>query len=319
MKYHKNAKTNQKQREAIKQGTGESYRALSDKYCVSPTTIGKWKNSDHTQDKSSRPYRIHYALTKDEERIILKVRDHGLVLDQILESLGPYIERLNRTNCYRILLKYKRNRLTAKEKKKQKKFAQYQPGFLHIDVFYLPKLGAKGKKKRHYCFLAIDRATRLILLEVYPDKSARSAGDFLMKCLNFFPFYIRYVLTDNGKEFVVTGTKNRYGRVQTRNLFQAICAIAGIDHRKTKVRHPWTNGLAERLVRSVKEHTIKKNRYQNIDDALQDIKDYQNYHNIYHKLKALGNKTPFEVILEYYNQKPHLFLKEPTIAALTTW
>ncbi len=140
-----------------------------------------------------------------------------------------------------------------------------------------------------------------------------------MKCLNFFPFFIGYVLTDNGKEFVVTGARNRYGRVQTRNLFQAICAIAGIDHRKTKVRHPWTNGLAERLVRNVKEHTVKQNHYQNIDSALLDIKTYQNYLNIRHKHKALGNKTSFEVILEYYRQKPELFFKEPTIAALTTW
>jgi len=104
---------------------------------------------------------IHYALTKAEERIIIKVRDQGFLLDDLLEALSPYIERLNRPNCYRTLLRYKRNRLTDKEKAKRKKFAQYEPGFLHIDVFYLPKIGEKGKKKRYYCFLAIDRATRI--------------------------------------------------------------------------------------------------------------------------------------------------------------
>jgi hypothetical protein len=36
-----------------------------------------------------------------------------------------------------------------KRKVKRKKFAQYEPGFLHLDVFYLPEIGEKGKKKRY--------------------------------------------------------------------------------------------------------------------------------------------------------------------------
>jgi transposase InsO family protein len=318
MNYHNNAKTNQKQRQAIQQESNKSYRELSAQYCVSQTTIGKWKKSDQTRDHSSRPYRIHYALSKDEERIIVKVRDQGFLLDDLLETLSPYIERLNRSNCYRTLLKYKRNRLDTETKRQQKKFAQYQPGFLHIDAFYLPRLGPKGKKKRYYCFLAIDRATRSILLEVYPDKTARSAGDFLAKCLQHFPFFIRYVLTDNGREFVVSGVKNRYGTIKTKNLFQTICGIAGIDHRKTKVKHPWTNGLAERLVRTVKDNTIKLNRYRTIDDALQDIKSFQDYHNNQRRLKMLGGTTPLEKIIEYYQEKPELFLKEPNQGSSTT-
>jgi transposase InsO family protein len=318
MQYHNNAKTNQKQRQAIQREPQKSSRDLSAQFCVSRTTIAKWKKADHTTDKSSRPYRIHYALSKDEERIIVKVRDQGFLLDELLETLSPYLERLNRSNCYRTLLKYKRNRLDTDTKEKRKAFAQYLPGFLHIDVFYLPRLGAKGKKKRYYCFLAIDRATRSILLEVYPDKTARSAGDFLMKCLLHFPFFIRYVLTDNGKEFVVNGMKNRYGIVKSKNLFQAICGIAGIDHRKTKVKHPWTNGLAERLVRTVKENTVRLHRYRTVEDAFGDIKRFQDYHNTQRHLKMLGGKSPLEKAAEYYTEKPDLFLRDPMLPSSTT-
>jgi len=84
-----------------------------------------------------------------------------------------------------------------------------------------------------------------------------------MKCLQFFPFQIRFVLTDNGKEFVVQGKRNRFGKITKKNLFEAICSIAGIEHRKTKVKHPWTNGLAERMVRTTKENTTKVTHYQN--------------------------------------------------------
>jgi len=302
MQYHHNAKTNIAQRQAIKEAKSTPNRNLAKQYCVSHTTIGKWKNSDQVEDHSSRPQTIHYALTKAEERIIIKVRDQGFLLDELLEALLPYIERLNRSNCYRTLLHYKRNRLTNKEKAKIKKFAQYEPGFCHIDVFYLPKIKENGKKKRYYCFLAIDRATRMLLLEIYPNKGAREAGDFLMKCLQFFPFQIRFILTDNGKEFVVCGKRNRFGKIEKKNLFEAICSIAGIEHRKTKVKHPWTNGLAERMVRTTKENTIKVTRFKNVSEAIQDFKKFQNYHNHQRKLRVLQNRTPYEKMIGWYEK-----------------
>jgi len=311
MQYHHNAKTNIAQRQAIKEAKSTSNRILAKQYCVSHTTIGKWKNSDQVEDHSSRPLTIHYALTKVEERIITKVRDQGFLLDELLEALAPYIERLNRSNCYRTLLRYKRNRLNDKEKAQRKKFAQYEPGFLHVDVFYLPKIKENGKKRRYYCFLAIDRATRMLLLEIYPHKGAREAGDFLMKCLQFFPFQIRFVLTDNGKEFVVQGKRNRFGKIEKKNLFEAICSIAGIEHRKTKVKHPWTNGMAERMVRTAKENTIKVTRYQNVSEAIQDFKRFQSYHNHSRKLKMLQNRTPYEKMIEWYEKKPELFIYHP--------
>jgi len=61
---------------------------------------------------------------------------------------------------------------------------------------------------------------------------------FLTKCLKFFPFQIRFILTDNGKEFMVQDKRNRFGKIEKKNLLEAICFIAVIDYRKTKVKHP---------------------------------------------------------------------------------
>lgn len=312
MQYHHNAKTNFQQRQAIKKSK-ESTRDLAECFRVSHVTVAKWKASETPYDRSSRPHRIHYALTKAEERIIVKVRDKGFLLDELLESLAPYIEKLKRPNCYRTLLRYKRNRLTDKAKQKRKQFATYEPGFLHLDVFYLPKLTENGQKKRYYCFLAIDRATRMLLLEVYEHKGSKEAGDFLMKCLKFFPFQIRWILTDNGREFAVQGQRNSFGKIEKKSLFEAICTVAGIDHRKTKVAHPWTNGLAERMVRTAKEHTTKAHHYKNVVEAITDIKQFQNYHNHCCKLKVLQNHTPYEKLIEWHKKKPDLFFQDPII------
>ena len=75
-------------------------------------------------------------------------------------------------------------------------FKDYSPGFVHLDCFYLPKL----EQTRRYCFVAIDRATRLSYLAVYENKDAQAAVDFLRKWLEFFPFRVTQLLTDNGCE-----------------------------------------------------------------------------------------------------------------------
>ena len=43
----------------------------------------------------------------------------------------------------------------------------------------------------------IDRATRLIYIEVHDNKRADTAAEFLRKGLAFFPFKILKILTDN--------------------------------------------------------------------------------------------------------------------------
>lgn len=307
MHYHRNAKTNLNQRQKMKESSLSS-RELEEIFCVSHVTCCKWKNSDSPQDGKMGPKTIHYAVDQAFWKIIKKVRLKAkLTLDELVFVLQPYFNRLNRSNCYRILKHYCLNRLTFKEEKQRKKFASYKPGFIHIDIFYLPRIN----QKRYYCFLAIDRTTRLVYLEIYSRRRKEEAADFLVKCLNFFPYQIHHILTDNGREFTMKGQQSFGRKCKGETLFEIICELAGIKYRRTKIRHPWTNGMAERMVRTTKEHTVKLNRYENIESAIVDIENFQHIHNFRRKLKVLNYKTPFEVTMEWFVKEPNIFFKNP--------
>ena len=307
MHYHRNAKTNIEQRKAIK-ASHSAVRGLAEQFFISHVTAAKWKKAPHLEDKSHKPEIIHYAVPQEYLALVKKVREKAkLPLDDLLLQLVEYVPSLKRGNLYRILRHYQLNKLSEKEKREIKKFKQYPPGYLHIDCFYLPKFNGK----RMYCYLAIDRATRLIFLRIYPRKNKEAAADFLISALGFYPFRVHTILTDNGKEFTNVGQKS-YGRVgKNPVLFEIICELAGIDYRKTKARHPWTNGMAERAVRTVKDNTVKLEHYESLESAVIGILHYQDIHNFRYRMKVLNYKTPFQMTMEWFVKEPKLFIKHP--------
>jgi transposase-like protein len=307
MHYHRNAVTNINQRKSI-QESSETTRDLAEKYGISHVTTAKWKKADHTKDKSHRPDMIHYSVPKEFWKLIKKVReDTKLPLDDLLVQLAGYVPNLKRGNLYRILLYYKLNRLTEKERREINKFKKYPPGYLHIDCFYLPRI----KGTRWYCYFSVDRATRLLFLRIYPQKNMYSAADFLIQALGFYPFKIHTILTDNGAEFSNVG-RIGFGRIGKNPVpFELICELSGIDYRKTKFNHPWTNGMAERMVRTIKESTVRLEKYETIEEAAISILQFQDTHNFKSRLKMLEFKTPYQITMEWHFKEPILFIKNP--------
>ena len=61
-----------------------------------------------------------------------------------------------------------------------KAFKSYEPGFVHMDVKYLPQM--QDETKRRYLFVAIDRATRWVFVQPKPNKTAASAQAILRRC-----------------------------------------------------------------------------------------------------------------------------------------
>lgn len=172
--YHSNATTNIHIRSEIQKSMLDNSK-LSKQYNISGRTVFKWKHRDHLEDKSSRPDTIYYSLTDIEKQLIKSIRESTwFPIDAIWEMLLQHNSTASYSSVYRTLVSFGINKIPEEKKEKAKKFKEYEPGFLHVDVTYFPKLdGVKW-----YLFVAIDRATRLMYYKLYDAKTGRERRGF---------------------------------------------------------------------------------------------------------------------------------------------
>ena len=62
---------------------------------------------------------------------------------------------------------------------------------------YLPQTA--DDSRRRYLFVAIDRATRWVFVQIHPNKTAATARRFLDSLQTATPIRITHILTDNGQ------------------------------------------------------------------------------------------------------------------------
>lgn len=316
MHLHSNATTNKKQRERLIASTqnanSKTYRALAQELLVSLATVHRWKHRTSPDDKSCRPRQVQSAFDQEEQALILSLRKEGLPLDDLTQAVQQVRPAATRSSIYRVLRRSGRSRLPKIEPQDTGQcgqFKEYGPGFVHIDCFYLPQL--EGAKR--YCFVAIDRATRLCLLTVYENKDKKTATNFLKKCLAFFPFRLQKVLTDTGREFTLQTFKNRWGSTtKAVHEFDVLCQQQGIEHRTTKPYTPKTNGMVERMNGLTKEATTKRHRYETAQQMRDDLHGWFVRYNFCRPHRRNGNRTPYEAALAWHKKDPTLFIKEPT-------
>ena len=61
-------------------------------------------------------------------------------LDEMVDILSETMPHSNRSNIYKTLVDFDINTVPANKKDEAKKFKEYKPGFIHVDVTYLPKI-----------------------------------------------------------------------------------------------------------------------------------------------------------------------------------
>ena len=310
--YHSNSTTNVRLRSEINKSKFP-YRVLASQYGVSENTVGKWKNRTEFEDKSSRPHTIKYALDELEMRIAIELRClTWWSLDEITEAINPAEPEKIRSAVYRTFVRENINTVPKKEKEKAKKFKEYDPGYLHIDVTYLPKINGV----KYYLFVAIDRATRTLYYKIYDAKTSANAESFMLECLAFFPFGITHVLTDNGLEFTNHLIKNKKGEYTAKpSKLDIVCKQNGIDHRCTKPFTPKTNGMVEKANDIIKKGTIKKTNYNSLQEMNDDLMQFLVHYNLYRRHGSLRRelkvKTPFNAIEKWFELDPKIFKEKP--------
>ena len=102
-------------------------------------------------------------------------------------------------------------------------------------------------------------------------------------------------LTDRGTEYC--------GRPVV-HAYQLYLAINDIDHTKTKVKSPQTNGICERFHKTILQEfyqvTFRKKLYDTMEELQKDLDEWIDYYNNErtHQGKMCCGRTPMETLLD---------------------
>jgi len=249
---HANATTTPKVRAYI-QRSKRPVADLATELGVSETTIRRWRDRTTVSDHSHTPKTLQTNFSPMEETLICELRTElQLPLDDIVEVMRRCVnDKLSRSAIHRCLKRHGLSRRPKPDKPSVGVFEQAPVGFIHMDLKHLPAL----ERRKSYAFVAIDRATRYVYLEIHPKRDADTAAGFLERFLVHFPHAVHTILTDNGAEFTdrfAVDMKNKpKDKPSGRHPFDRLCSQRGIQHRLTRPYRPQTNGLVERFNRRI--------------------------------------------------------------------
>jgi transposase InsO family protein len=232
-------------------------------------------------------------LSLEREAMIVAFRRHRLLpLDECLHALQPSIPGLTRSSRHRCLQRHGLSRLPDLEgdKPARKKFKVHPIGFFHMDIAEVRT--GEGKL---YLFVAMDRTSKVAVARLHDEAARPTACQFLKELLKVVPCRIHTLLTDNGSQFAEQ-PRNRNTILSRPSRFDMICEANGIEHRLTKPNHPWTNGQVERMNRTLKDATTKRDHHDNHEQLQRHPELFLDAYNHARRLKTLKRLTPAQFI-----------------------
>lgn len=194
------------------------------------------------------------------------------------------------------------SQLAALEKAKADKeargeFESEHPGYcVAQDTFYVGTLKGVG---RVYQQTAIDTYSKVGFAKLYDRKTPITAADLLNdRAIPFFDAHglkIDRVLTDRGTEFCGSHDRHEY---------ELYLAVEDIDHTRTKVKSPQTNGVCERFHKTMLDEfyriAFRKKLYETIEALQADLDRWMTEYNEVrtHQGRWCFGKTPMQTFLD---------------------
>jgi len=192
------------------------------------------------------------------------------------------------------------DQLKALERAREEKAAHGEietehPGYLgRQDTYYIGNIKGVG---RIYQQTFIDTYCKVALVKLYDRKNALTAADMLND--RVLPFYEEHnipllrILTDRGSEYCGNREHHEYA---------LYLDLENIEHTRTKVKSPQTNGICERFHQTIQNEfyasAFRRKIYTSIEQLQADVDEWIKSYNEErtHSGKHCFGKTPLQTL-----------------------
>jgi transposase InsO family protein len=165
-----------------------------------------------------------------------------------------------------------------------------------VDTFFVGHLKGVGKV---YLQTAIDCHSRHAWARLYPNKLPVTAVQLMnndvLPTFETHDAKIDAVLSDNGREFC--------GR-EDRHPYELFLQLEGIEHKRTRVNRPQSNGIVERLHRTLLDEHFRvegrKTWFETIEEMQVVLDQYLVEYNAKrpHQGRGMNGRTPAKAFIE---------------------
>ncbi|NDF13455.1 MAG: transposase [Proteobacteria bacterium] len=181
-------------------------------------------------------------------------------------------------------------------KRHLKRYRRPLPGWLQMDFKYVPYRIAGVQ---FYQLSAIDHHSSWRFIRCYPEKSEAFTVKFLNELIEYCPFPIVQIQTDNDAAFTDKFTSQVY-RPTGRHEMDLWCKRHGIEHRLIPVGEKELNGKVENSHKFDDREFFSQVQCLTYEALQVHSRAYNERWNMRRKTKTLGWKTPDEVVEESY-------------------
>jgi transposase InsO family protein len=151
----------------------------------------------------------------------------------------------------------------------------------------------EGKKMKRFQCTAIDGATRIRALKIYPRHNQVNTIDFTNHIIKKFPFRTHTIQMDNGHEW--------------QAKFHWHCKDWGMRHLCIRPRTPRLNGKVERSHGADKTKFYQSISYKGDTDLEAKLNHWKTFYNFHHPHGVLQGKTPYEAFAKFFTLAALLF------------
>lgn len=246
----------------------------------------RWCQGDSITDLAK-----YYRISRETMYRVIRKAKLGIFcnlpsINHRYRSITCGLKHLSRTE--KILVKK-----LAKREKRLRRYEKAYPGeMVHFDTKKLPvMLGEAVSQPREWLHVAVDDHSRFLGADILPDKTSYSSAIFLEEVIFAMPFRIELAFSDNGSEY--KGRKD-HPFVQSLKRHK-------IDQKFTKPNHPYTNGKAERVIKTIMRECFGRSgrQFPSREHRRRFLYAFVNWYNTTRPHESLGGMPPLQRLEAY--------------------